>query len=103
MKLLRIDEQGYFIEDVIKDKRPTIPEVKVDEEGKEYTVEVPDPHYITTPCPGGFYRPKWDGEKWVEAMKQSDIDAIVNAPRPKTELEKLQEIVDMLLMDSLEV
>lgn len=80
MKLLKIDDQGYFIEDVILDKRPTVTveEEVTDENGITDTVlvQVPDPHYITTPCPGGFYTPRWDGEKWVEGKAQEEIDAI---------------------------
>ena len=41
-----IDENGLFVEDAFVN------------ELTEYTIE--------TPCPDGFYRPKWDGEKWVE-------------------------------------
>lgn len=41
-----IDEKGMFICDDFAD------------ELTELTIE--------TPCPNGFYHPKWDGEKWVE-------------------------------------
>lgn len=42
----KIDEQGYFICDAFV------------EEITELTIE--------TPCPAGFYRPRWDGTQWVE-------------------------------------
>ena len=55
MQLVRIEpETGNFIEDVILDSAPSL------EDG------TPDPTYIFTPCPPGFYWPRWDGEKWVE-------------------------------------
>ena len=40
------DEQGYYVEDAFVD------------ELTEHTIE--------TPCPDGFYHPRWDGERWVE-------------------------------------
>ncbi|MDF2881667.1 MAG: hypothetical protein K0R54_2224 [Clostridiaceae bacterium] len=61
MKFVRkIDENGMFIEDTFV------------EELTEFTIE--------TPCPQGFYNPRWDGEKWVEGMSQAEIDAIKNMP-----------------------
>ena len=48
-KVIRIDETGLFIEDVIL----------------QNTDEVPT-DCIETPCEEGFILPKWDGEKWVE-------------------------------------
>ena len=43
-----IDDNGMFVEDVLLDTHPT------------------DPHYIKTPCPDGFYHPRWDGTRWIE-------------------------------------
>ena len=31
---------------------------------------------IETPCPGGFYLPKWDGTQWVEGKTAEEIAAI---------------------------
>lgn len=45
---------GLFIEDVITDAQP------VTDTGD------PDPAYIATPCPDGFYWPRWNGEAWEE-------------------------------------
>lgn len=99
IKLLKIDENGMFIEDVIVKEIPTV--THEDEEGN--LTLIPDPQFIQTPCEGGFYKPKWNGTEWVEGLSQAEIDAIKNTPQPKTDVEKLQEIVDMLLMDSLGV
>lgn len=49
----KIDGNGYFIEDAFVDSL-------TDENGN------PIPAYVETPCPDGFYLPKWDGAKWVE-------------------------------------
>ena len=46
---------------------------------------------IETPCEGGFYKSKWDGEKWVEGLTADEINAIKNVVQPKTEMELLQE------------
>ena len=40
----------------------------------------------------GLYHPKWDGEKWVDGMSQTEIDAIKSvASEPTTE-----EMLDVL-------
>ena len=51
-----IDPNGYFIEDAFVD------------ELTELTIE--------TPCPSGFYLPKWDGTAWVEGGTAEEIAAI---------------------------
>ncbi|GEM_PF-2080972 len=85
MKLLKIDTQGYFIEDVIVKEIPMVE--KIDGELVE------DPLYIKENCPNGFYRPKWEftNNQWVEGASQEEIDAIKNKPQPKTEIELLKE------------
>lgn len=60
-----IDENGLFIEDDFV------------EELTEFTIE--------TPCPAGFYLPKWDGEKWVEGGQAPEPVPII-----PTEIEILQ-------------
>lgn len=39
----------------------------------------------------GLYKPKWNGTEWEEGLKQEEIDAIVNVPVPKSEMEILKE------------
>ena len=48
------------------------------EELTEFTIE--------TPCEGGFYKPKWNGKKWIEGLTQIEIDAIKNVATPKEPL-----------------
>lgn len=41
----------------------------------------------------GFYLPKWDGEKWVEGLTQTEIDAIkAEAPKEPTPEERIAEM-----------
>ncbi len=96
MKLLKIDEQGYFIEDIITDKIPIIREVLV-VEGEEVEVEIPNPQYITIPCQGGFYRPMWNGAEWVEGMSQEEIDTLNNQPRPVTQEQRISDLELLVL------
>lgn len=48
-KALRIDSNRFFVEDVILQDDEATP-----------------PDCIETPCPDGFYKPKWDGTQWIE-------------------------------------
>ena len=67
MKYVRlIDENGLFIEDAF---------VK---ELTEFTIE--------TLCEESFYKPKWNGKKWIEGLTQIEIDAIKNVATPKEPL-----------------
>lgn len=61
---------GNFVEDVILDAQPTR------EDG------TPDPAYIATPCPGGFFWPRWNGKAWEEGG---------TAPEPVTPKPTLEE------------
>lgn len=71
-----IDSNGYLTGDILEDS------------GIE--------PQVTVLCPDGFYKPKWNGSAWMEGLTQSEIDAIKNAPKPKTELELLREENDSL-------
>ena len=51
-----IDTNGFFIEDAFVD------------ELTEFTIE--------TPCPDGFYLPKWNGTEWVEGKTAEEIAEI---------------------------
>ena len=68
-----IDDNGIFIEDAFVD------------ELTDRTIE--------TPCPEGFYHPKWNGEKWVEGLTQAEIDAIkAEIPQEPTPEQRIAEM-----------
>lgn len=52
-----IDENGFFLKDAFIDMLT------------EFTIQ--------ESCPGGFYLPRWDGEKWIEGKTQVEINAIL--------------------------
>jgi hypothetical protein len=58
-KVLKIDKQGFYIEDVILQDTELTPS-----------------DCVETHCPEGFYKPKWDGEKWIEGYTQEEIKKI---------------------------
>lgn len=72
MKLYRkIDNEGLFIEDILLEE---IPFTYDEEFNKIY-----DPHFIETPCYGGFYKPKWNGTEWIEGLTLEEIEEIKNS------------------------
>ncbi|WP_404988160.1 hypothetical protein [Clostridium culturomicium] len=75
-KVLKIDIRGFFIEDVILNDGDVTPE-----------------NCIEVDCPEGFYKPKWDGEKWSEGLTQQEIEELKKQPIPKSDIETLQEEV----------
>lgn len=76
-KVIRVDSNGLFIEDVLLEEGQEIPQDCV-------SILVPDV---------GFYLPKWNGTIWVEGKTQAEIDAIKNVVPPKSELELLRKQV----------
>ena len=78
-KFVRIvEENGLFIEDAFVD------------ELTEFTIE--------TPCPAGFYRPKWNGEKWVEGLSKEEIAELTKpVPQEPTVEERLQMAEDTIM------
>ena len=54
---------------------------------------------IETPCPSGFFRPKWDGENWVEGLSQAEIDTIKASTTPEKTLEqRVEEMAEQLVL-----
>lgn len=81
-KILRIDSNGFYIEDVILQNG-----------------EVTPTDCIEIICPDGFYKPKWNGNAWVEGLTQVEIDAIKNVVMPPTDVQLLQGKVDTLTLN----
>ena len=73
-----IDTNGFFVCDDFVD------------ELTEFTIE--------TPCPDGFYLPKWDGEKWVEGKTAEEIAAIqADVTVEKTDSERISDLETLVL------
>ncbi len=58
-KVLKINEDGFFIEDVVLEDEESIPEGCIEVE-----------------CPQGFYKPRWDGSMWIEGLTQEEIEEL---------------------------
>ena len=72
-----IDEQGLFIEDAFV------------EDLTEFTIE--------TPCPSGFYRPRWNGTEWVEGLSEEEIAELTKpVPQEPTVEERLEQTEQLL-------
>jgi len=82
--LRKIDDKGYFVEDVILDNIPTIADAEWN--------ELSDGHYIKNPCPEGFYKPKWNGTGWVEGLTAEEIETILSVMPTQTTEERLEEL-----------
>ena len=53
---------------------------------------------VETPCPDGFYLPKWDGEKWVEGKTADEIAAIqADVTVEKTDSERISDLETLVL------
>ena len=53
---------------------------------------------IETPCPSGFYLPKWDGSAWVEGKTSEEITAIKESvPTEKTNTERISDLETLVL------
>jgi hypothetical protein len=89
-QIYKIDVNGYIEESYV---------AEFDE--NDNPVEEWGQNIVTAQPPDGLYRAKWTGTEWQEDMPQQEIDAILNAPQPKSQLEILQETVDQLVLDAL--
>lgn len=80
MLMRKIDRAtGLFIEDVALDVRPLPEEAD------------PDTLLIATPCPDGFYRPRWDAEQelWEEGATPEEITILSAPPKPAPTQEQI--------------
>lgn len=79
-----IDENGFFIKDVI------------------YDGIVLDTHSIIEPVPQGFYLPKWNGTEWVEGLTDEEIAEItkpvLQEPTVEDRLKMTEDTVMFMLM-----
>lgn len=80
-----IDSNGNFVEDAFV-------ESLIDTDGN------PIPTYIETPCPDGFYLPRWNDTQWVEGKTAEEIAAIqASVTVEKTAEERIDELETLVL------
>lgn len=79
-KVLKIDKEGFFVEDVII------------ADGEEIPTDC-----IAVTCPGGFFKPKWDGAEWIEGLTQAEIDEINRQPIIPTTEERLAALEELMM------
>jgi hypothetical protein len=85
---IKVDENGFYLEPVFFNDEDEIPEC---------FVEPYEPNEV-------FYKPRWDGEKWVESLSQEEIDDLKNSqPQPQLTLEKLKEENELNAMAIMEL
>ncbi|MEH7223847.1 hypothetical protein V7112_08500 [Bacillus sp. JJ1566] len=81
---IKVDEDGFFLEPIL---------FGVDEEIPNDCVESFSPEEV-------FYKPRWNGDKWVESLSVEEINEIINAPQPKSEIDVLREENEKLKAES---
>ena len=80
-----IDNNGFFVEDAFV-------ESLTDVDGNPIST------YIETPCPDGFYLPRWNDTQWVEGKTAEEIAAIKsNAVIEKTAEQRIDELETLVL------
>ncbi len=80
-KVIRIDANGLFVEDVLL------------EEGQDVPVDC-----IVIDVPEGLYLPKWDGTSWIEGKAQSEIDALKNVIVVPSDEDRISALESALMM-----
>jgi hypothetical protein len=74
-KVIRIDENGSFVEDIWINSEDPVPYDCI-------AIEVPE----------GLYKPRWLNGEWTEGLSQEEIDAIRNVPVPEPIEQKAQRL-----------
>lgn len=82
-KVLKIDKQGYFLEDVII-------------EDDEFTPK----DCVETECPDGFYKPRWNGSMWIERLTPQEIEELkkIGTTPQEPSLEERLSALEALMM-----
>jgi hypothetical protein len=79
MIVYRYDNNGYYIEPVYISEGEPIPSDCTD-----------------IPLPKINYKPQFVNGKWIETLSQDEINALLNTPKPKTELDILKENQELM-------
>lgn len=89
-EIYKIDAKGFIIGNYLG------------EFDKKGTLVNPVGEFIVTalPQPLPFYKPKWNGAKWIEGATQAEIDKLTKIePSPPTQAEILeQRLADLEIM-----
>ena len=63
----------------------------------DFTYNVDLEYGLDTGPAQGFYKPKWDGDKWVEGATQEEIDELTKPqPHEPTVEERLEQTEELL-------
>ena len=90
MMFRKIDQDGYFLEDVILESHPMI--LVEDEDG--LMTEYPDQTYVQVVCPDGMIKPRWDGNNWIEGFNP-EIHELTKAVL--SDSEKIWDVLSYLI------
>lgn len=88
-QVIRVDENGFYVEPVLIQDDAEIPA-----------------DCVETPFIDGMYKPKWTGEEWIEGATQEEIDSIkANQPEPQPEptLEELKDETEITALAVMEL
>lgn len=88
-KYIKVDDDGYFVEDVILDH--------------PYTNDDDEYRLISEPIPPGFYLPRWTGSEWVEGLSQQELNDIVNKPKVPYPSEVIGDRIVQLELENLQL
>lgn len=92
IQISRISEDGFYLEPVLVNRNRLEIEAYdtlIEEDGTETKFLKPD--IVLDEVPEGLFTPKWSGTEWVEGKPLEEIEAIKNAPQPKSETQLLGE------------
>jgi hypothetical protein len=78
-QVVRIDSAGFYVEPVILE---------------DNVKEVPSD--CVESAPPSLYKAKYVDGAWVEGASQAEIDALINAPQPVSELEQLKRNQELM-------
>lgn len=82
-KVIKIDDNGFFIEDVILER------------GGDTPIDC-----IEVECPDGFYKPRWNGSMWIEGLTPQEIEElkkIDNIPQEPSLEERLAALETLMM------
>jgi hypothetical protein len=105
MIVYKVDQNGFEIDNFLaEDKGNVLSVLTGTKDGQEVWEDKPKSDYVLVPPAQSFYKRKWNGSSWIEGLSQTEINAILNAPKPETVQDKLdvmQKAIDDLILGGL--